>query len=158
MVAKYPSEVAQRALAILVANKAALVTAGWLANDPSSIMYGDQNKLPVTPMCCVESGPTDRALGGVPNRVTNDHEFYILYYHGKVQDTQLNKLQAEQGAEAIAALFDTKVQLQLADTDFVIHGFITNINPGYAYKDNGKSLVTAVRLTWNGKTKTILGA
>jgi len=156
--AKFPSQIAQRILDILEANRSALVTSGWIADDPVSIMYGDQDKLPVTPMICVEAGPTQRELTGVPQRVTNNHEAYIIYYHSKVQDTQVTKLEAEEGAEAITQLLDGNLSLDLAsDGGIVIHGYVTTVDPGYIRKDE-KTLLRSVRLTWRGKTKTMLGA
>lgn len=157
--AKYPSEVSQRMFDILTANKTTLVTAGWLADDEHSIMYGDQDRLHVTPMVCIEAGTTARAIGGVApgGRLTNTFECYVLYYHSVVQDIQLNKKQSEQGAEAIASLFDSNLLLDLSgDGGIVIHGYFTSIDPGYSLKQG--TFYRACRLTWNGITKTILGA
>jgi len=152
---QFPSELAQRMLAILQANKVALVTSDGM------ILYGDQNNVPVTPTVCVESGPTKRALAGAQYRTENELTCYILIYWAKVQDNQTDKLEAEQCAEAIARYVDANPRLELSgDGGVVIHGFITDVEPGYSFKGSGRSktLYQAVRLTWTGKTKTMLGA
>jgi hypothetical protein len=82
-------------------------------------------------------------------------------YWTKVQSNQEDKLEAEQCAEAIARYMDANPTLELAgDGGVVIHGYITDIDPGYSIKGTGqaRNLYQAVRLTWNGKTKTMLGA
>lgn len=149
--ARFPSQVALRMLAIIDANKPALIGVD------AQTFYGDQDKLPTSPTVCVEAGEVSRPLVGVPFRVENNFECYVLLYHGKVQDVETNKLEAEQYAEAIAAHFDTNKTLELlGDGGIVIHGHIVSINHGYSVKQG--SLVKASRLTWQGKTKTMLGA
>jgi hypothetical protein len=152
---QFPSEAAQRIYALLEANQVALLTQDGM------LCYGDQNRVPVTPTVCVESGPTARALAGVPRRTENTLTCYILLYWAKVQDNQTDKLAAEQCAEGIARYIDTLPTLELnGDGGVVIHGHITDIDPGYSLKGTAQSrtLYQAVRLTWTGKTKTILGA
>jgi hypothetical protein len=145
--------IAQRIFALLDAAKTDLM------NDNALVFYGDQNRVPVTPALCVESGETGRALGGVPNRVENTHTCYIILYHSPVDETQTSKLQSEQYAEAVTAFLDTNLTLDLdGDGGIVIHGFVRNIEPGYSYKNKGNTLMNSVRLTWQGTTKTILGA
>jgi hypothetical protein len=151
--AQFPSEQAQRILLLLQDNKVAL-----LGTD-AQILYGDQSRVGVTPTVCVESGPTVRALAGVPRRTENDLITYILIYWAKVQDNQLDKLQAEQCAEGIVRYLDTLPTLERSgDGGILIHGYVTGVEPGYSYKNQGKTLMHAVRLTWTGKTKTMLGA
>lgn len=148
-----PSEVAQRIYNILDANKVSLLTAD------GQLFYGDQDRIGVTPTLCVESGPTDRSLVGALNRTENRLICYIILYWGKVQDVQVDKLQGEQCAEAIVRLLDDNLQLELAgDGGVVIHGFVTDIDPGYILRNERRTLMHAIRLTWTGKTKTMLGA
>jgi len=150
---QFPSELAQRIYNIILANKDALLTTDGM------VCYGDQDKIPVTPTLCIESGPTGRSLAGVPNRTENQLVCYLILYWAKVQDMQTDKLQGEQCAEAIVRYLDDNLQLELGgDGGVVIHGFVSEINPGYILRNERKSLMHAVRLTWTGKTKTILGA
>lgn len=151
--AQFPSEVAQRILDLL---KDAQVT---LYGADSQILYGDQNRIGVTPTICVEAGATNRILQGVPSRTENNHVAFILIYWAKVDSNQVTKLDCEQAAEATARYLDDNLLLERAgDGGIVIHGYVTNIDPGYSFKDQGKNLYYSVRLTWTGKTKTMLGA
>lgn len=151
--AKFPSEIAQRIFALLTASKVALL------GNYGEVYYGDQNRVAVTPALCVESGETTRVLAGVPNRVENTHTVYIILYYSPVDEVQATKLASEQLAETVAAFLDTNVTLDLGgDGGIVIHGFVRSIDPGYRYRNQGKTLMNTVRLTWAGTTKTILGA
>jgi hypothetical protein len=147
-----PSIAAQRIKLLFDDNKVSLVGADGM------IFYGDQTKLPVTPIICVEAGQTARALAGVGGngRVENILSVDIFYYYARVQEVQVAKLAAEQGGEAIADLLDQNPTLaRSGDGGIVIHGFIDMVDPGYAIKQG--TLWHAVRLRWTGKTKTLLG-
>jgi len=155
--AKWPSQVAQRIHLLLnfPANKLALL--GPLG----SLFYGDQDKLPSTPTVCIEAGPTQRPLGGIApgGVVENNHECYILVYHSKVQAALANKLESETIAEGIVSFLDQNLTLigPTGEEGIVIHGWCTSIDPGYSIKEG--TLYQAVRITWNGKSKTrLLGA
>jgi hypothetical protein len=152
--AQFPSEVAQRILALLQDAK------DELYGPDSQLFYGDQNRVGVTPTVCVESDATGRSLAGVPNRTENQMTTQIIIYWAKVDSNQVTKLEAEQCAEATVRYLDQNLTLErLGDGGIVIHGFVTTITPGYSFKGQGNSnLYYAVRLTWTGKTKTILGA
>lgn len=152
--ARYPSDIAKRIFDLLdaPANKLALLGAY------GAVFYGDQDKLPQTPAVCIEAGTSSRALQGAPDTVLVDHECYILVYHSKVQSVELNKRESEAYAEAIVAFLDPNIQLRnTSNADpIVIHGFCTGIDPGYSFKEG--TLYSAVRITWNGKSKYRLGA
>lgn len=151
--AQFPSEVAQRIFALLQDNQATLLTAD------GQLLYGDQSKIGSTPTVCVEAGPTARTLGGVPNRTENNFTCYIIVYWAKVDSNQVTKLASEQCAESIARYLDQNLILQRSsDGGIVIHGFVSSIEPGYSFKNQGNTLMHSVRLTWTGKSKTILGA
>lgn len=153
--AQMPSEVANRIFDILNDNVVTLLTAD------GQLLYGDQNRIAVTPTACVEAGATTRVLAGVGGRgrTENNHTCYILVYYAKVDSNQQTKRDAEKVAEAFAYLLDQNPTLERnSDGGIVVHGFVSNIDPGYSYKDKGSSLYHAVRLTWTGTSKTILGA
>ena len=152
-----PSEVAQRILALLNDNKVALVT------EDGQILYGDQKRIGTTPTLCVESGLTNRSLAGIGGRgrTENDLTCYILLYYAKVDTNQVTRLDSELCAEAVAYLLDQNVILEReGDGGIVIHGYVSAIEPGYSYKGGAQAnnLYHSVRLTWTGKSKTILGA
>jgi hypothetical protein len=151
--AQFPSEVGQRLLLLLQDNRVTLLGVD------SQILYGDQNRVGVTPTVCVESGATGRTLAGVPRRTENSLQVFVILYWAKVQDNQVDKLAAEQCAEGIVRYLDTLPTLERAgDGGIVIHGFVSDVDPGYSFKNQGRTLMHAVRLTWTGKTKTMLGA
>jgi len=155
--AKWPEEIAQRIFDILEANKTALI------GDAASLFYGDQNRLPTTPTLCVEAGPTTRPLAGAASpggMIVNNHECYILLYHAVVQSGSVTKKQSEQIASGIVNFLDQNhLRLQLPPTDIqgiVIHGYCVSIDPGYSIKEG--TLYQAVRIVWQGTSKTRLGA
>jgi hypothetical protein len=153
--AQFPSEIAQRILALLEDNSVSLVT------EDGMILYGDQSRVPVTPTLCVESGPAARVLAGVGGngRTENILVCYILLYYAKVDSNQVTKLAAEQCSEAVVRYLDTNPTLARGgDGGIVIHGYVTAVDPGYSFKNKGSDLYYSVRLTWTGKTKTMLGA
>jgi hypothetical protein len=150
---QFPSEVAQRIYNILLADQLSLVGVD------GQIMYGDQDKIAYTPTVCVESGPTDRALAAASQRTENVLRCFIIVYWGKVQDNQVDKLQGELCAENIVRFLDNNLQLELSgDGGVVIHGYVTDIDPGYILRNERRTMMHAIRLTWTGKTKTMLGA
>jgi len=156
-VAQFPSEVGQRLLDLLNDNGEILF--GGQAGVDFQTFYGDQNRIGVTPTVCVESGETTRALAGVPSRTENQLVAYIIIYWAKVDSNQVTKLEAEQCAETVTRFLDKNLTLDRnADGGIVIHGFVTSINPGYTYRNQGQTLYQTVRLTWVGKSKTMLGA
>jgi hypothetical protein len=158
--AKYPGEVAERIYNILEAAKATIF-ADWplVAADQRAVMYGDQKRLPITPMICVEAGETRAQLQGAQNMTLNDHVCYIMIFHSIVQDVQLNKRQSEVMGEKVTYLLEQNLRLEyptLGTDGKVIHGHVASFDPGYSFKEG--TLYSSVRLTWVGKSKTRLGA
>jgi len=154
-VAQMPSEVATRIFDLMSDNKTALLTS------QGTLLYGDQNRIPTTPTLCVESGATARVLAGVGGRgrTENDLVCYLLLYWAKVDTNQKTKKDSELCAEAIAYYLDSNVTLERnGDGGIVIHGYVSSIEPGYSRRNEGSTLMYSVRLTWTGKSKTILGA
>jgi hypothetical protein len=150
---QFPSELALRMQLLLEDNHDELVT------PDGRIFYGDQNLIPVTPTLCVEPGTTSRTLAGVPRRTENQLTCYLLWYYAVVDSNQTTKPASDVGAEVVARYLDQNPTLEReGDGGVVIHGFITDIDPGYSLRGNQKNLYHAVRLTWTGKTKTMLGA
>ena len=156
-VAQFPSEVAQRILSLLQDNGSTLF--GGVHDVDYQIFYGDQNRIGVTPTVCVEAGTTTRSLAGVPSRTENQLVVFIIIYYAKVDSNQVTKLASEQLGEAIAKYLDQNLTLvRNNDGGIVIHGFVSTIEPGYTYRNQGQNLYQTVRLTWIGKSKTMLGA
>ena len=153
MISQFPSEVAERIIDIL--NDGGIDVLG----EDATVLYGDQNRVPTTPTICVEPGETNRTLAGVPKRTENQLVAYIIIYYAKVDTNQQTKRDTDKYAEGIVRYLDDNLTLELnGDGGIVIHGHVTNINPGYTFRNQGSTLMNTVRLTWVGKTKTILGA
>jgi len=156
--AKMPSEVAQRILALFERDKDTLYPPADNAGQSAQVLYGDQDRIGITPTICVEAGVVDRSLAsamGPRGRVENAITVFIIVYYARVDDNQVTKLAAEQCAEAAANYIDSNPQLVLDDDGKVIHGYVRSVDHGYARKN--KTLMYGSRLTWVGKTKMQLG-
>lgn len=125
-----------------------------LLDDPAleleDVFYGDQTLLPRLPAACVEIGSKTRDIQGVNLMTLNTFTVYIMVYHGRVADAQVTKLQCDQKAEQIEAALHQDVRFG----DLIINGFVQEIDPGYAMRNN--SLYYTTRMTWQGLTKTHL--
>lgn len=152
-IAQFPSEVGQRLLLLLQDAQETLF------GTDAQIFYGDQNRIGITPTVCVEAGQTTRSLAGVPQRTENQLNAFIIIYWAKVDTNQETKLDSELCAESVARYLDDNLTLERnSDGGIVIQGYVTTIEPGYTYRNQGSSLYQTVRLTWTGKSKTMLGA
>ena len=146
------SVVTQRLVDLLEANKLDLGL--------QKVYYGDQNKIDESPSACIESGPVNRPMDGVPDMILNTIQAFIIIYHGRVQDVQVTKKETEQFAERIEDYLHTNLQLRDPTGDpaseIVIHGWVIENMPGYASKGASNTLWYASRLTWQGISKTSL--
>jgi hypothetical protein len=151
--AKHPHEIAVRIHSLLEADRVGLNTLGIL-----DLFYGVQDKIARTPTVMVEAGDTTSPLAGVPNMVQRQHECTIIVFHAKYGSNETTKLEAEQYAAAIADFLDSNLQLNNASNEdpLVIHGWVVRNSPGYLPVGNDK--YRAVQLTWQGISKTRLGA
>lgn len=111
---------------------------------------GDQALLPHTPAACVESGPLNKELIGMPSYTENTLTVYIMLYHSALKDQQATTREAILYAESIMSLLHVDLSLG----GLVIHGYVRAIEPGYA--DKGRSWYRSVRITWTGVSRTQL--
>jgi len=116
------------------------------------VWYGDQQLVPRVPAAAVEPGTLRRSLGGVsPGGVTENYiAVYVMVYHAGIKDTQTTKKECDEHAEKII----TALHADLTMGGLVIHGFCTEVDPGYATR--GGELFFATRIQWEGLTKTRL--
>jgi hypothetical protein len=112
--------------------------------------YGDQEKVPVTPVAIVETGDKLRELNGVPRRTKVTMTLYLMIYHSKVQDTQISRREVEALAEAVELLLHADRTLG----GLVIHCMVTTIEPGYATRD--RTMLRASRLTFEATSQIML--
>lgn len=122
------------------ANKIAI---GYLA-----VFYGDQDKLPTTPMICIEPDRKVRTLNGVPRRTLVEFRVHVILYHSGVTSPQTNRRDADEMAEEIEALLHADPRLGAsAGTQLAVNSLVTSIESGYVTKAG--SLVRASRLTFD---------
>lgn len=121
------------------------------------VFYGDQDKLPATPIVCVEPDNKD-VMSYSPFRKTEiEITVYIIVYHSAIESPQQNRKDADAMAEAIETFLNADKNLKRTDhTDRVIHCYIKHVASGYAKK--GNSVVRASRLTFSARTQDQLPA
>jgi len=118
---------------------------------------GENDTLPRSPCLVVEPGLLRSPLAGVPSQVENSIGVELLLYHTTLNASRADSRRETMGlADVIRTwLHNNHLNLQNAGGDrIVIHGWVTTLEPGYAYKTS--TLYNAVQMTWTGITKTRL--
>lgn len=83
---------------------------------------------------------------------------FILVYVSRVDLSQSDRrLLADKVSKDIEYTLHTNLQLRdsTGNNPIVIHGYISELDPGYAVRNKGM-LLEAVRMKWVGTTKTML--
>ena len=106
-----------------------------------AVFYGDQERLPVTPVACVETGTLRQELAGANRRVDAEFIVYVLVYHNAVQDASTTRIETEKRAEAVKNLIEEDPK----QGGLVIHSLVSDLQHGYVTK--GGNIVRASRLT-----------
>jgi hypothetical protein len=114
------------------------------------VYYGDQAKIPVTPVACVEPGEKRSSYKGAQRMTRVEIEGYVLVYHSAVTSPQDNRETADKLAEDIAAIINSHAQLE----GLVINNMVTNIESGYA--DRGSTTMRSSRITFVALTQELL--
>lgn len=142
--------VAQRIKDLITANKVPLTI--------DAIWYGDQSQVPNGRTVCIEPVTVNRVMSGAPDMVQNNFVVVVIVYLEKVGELQALRTECNVLAEAIEDLLHSHLDLDdnahTANSDIVVHGFVSENLSGYAYKQN--RLVRSSRLTWTGISKTSL--
>lgn len=112
--------------------------------------YGDQVQVGRTPTVCVWASNKRREITGAPRRSHNTLEAYLLVYISKVQDVQLNSLEADLLAENL----ETELHKDPTLGGLVIHCLVNSIEFGYQTRANTQ--FRTARLTFQGESKTLL--
>ncbi len=117
-----------------------------------AVYYGDQDRIPTTPVACVEPDDKNKAYkgGGMGSYLKVDFTVYILVYHDLITSPQTNRRGANLLAEDIETLLAQNSRLD----GLVIESLVTQNTSGYAKKAN--QLMRASRLTWTGLSQTLL--
>lgn len=109
------------------------------------VFYGDQNKIPRVPAAVVEPEGKTRELVGAPQYTEVRLTTYILIYHAGVQDVQVTRKECDEAAERVEFLINSDLQMGQYPDSLVVHGFVTQIESGYTYRNN--TLFRTSRLT-----------
>lgn len=148
---------AERLYDLAVANAASLGLADGAPPGDTNVWFGDQDLLPRTPALCVEPGTKHRDLAGFPDMTRGTIDVHMLLYHSRPGgEQQQSRRDCIRFAENVERYFHVNHLnlLNSAGDQIIIHGFFTDIDPGYVYKTG--TLYNAVRMTWTGTTKTSL--
>jgi hypothetical protein len=122
------------------------------------VWFGDQTLLPRTPCVTIEPGRERRALQGVPDMTLMEIDTGIILYHSKVSNEQQQaRIDCNDVAQRIKNyLHVNHIRLYSKDgtRQLTIHGFCTELDPGYAARPG--TLYNAVSMVWTNTTKTSL--
>jgi hypothetical protein len=128
----------------ILSDNAAMRTLGL-----EDVWDGEQNLIPRIPAISIVVGSYSRELTGVPFRTDNVFTIFLMMYHAKIQDIQLNQRECNARAEAVMDFLHTDKTMG----GNVIHGYVVAMEPGYLAV--GRSMTYVTRLTWTGLTKTL---
>lgn len=115
-----------------------------------AVYYGDQTKLPTTPVVCVEPDEVSQELNGVPRKTRVIIQAYLLVYHAAVTSPQTNRRQADILAESLVDLIHQDKDLG----GLLIHCMVTNVASGYAQREG--TLIRTSRITFQGQSQAQL--
>jgi hypothetical protein len=121
------------------------LTTNMVALGLQAVYYGDQNKLPLTPVAVVEPGPKTRTLSGSPYRTTLDLTVYVLIYNQMLEDKQTMYEATDALAEAVDAHLNGNTY-----GGIILYGFVEQLEPGYSQR--GGSLLRVNRLTFKASS------
>lgn len=115
------------------------------------IFFGDQANMPHSPTVCVEPGPVRSEYQGAPFVTNNELTVYIMLYHSKVSLPAGSLQDAAKESISLAQQIRDLLHEDKTIKGRVLHGFVTNLEPGYATR--GGSLWRSTRITWQGMSK-----
>lgn len=120
----------------------------------ADIWYGDQQQLPRTPTVCIVADGKRRELSGAPRRMMNTLTCYVVVYHSKIQDVQMNSKESDKLAEQL----ETAIHADPTLGGLVIHCYVTQVDAGQStkYVNTTATMYRSTRLTVEGISKTML--
>lgn len=114
------------------------------------VFYGDQQKLPTTPVACVEPDGKSNSLKGAPRRIQVEYTVYILIYHSYIGSPEDNRKSADAMCETVEGLIHANPTLD----GLVIHSMVTEVKSGYV--NRAGQLTRASRLTVTAQSQSQL--
>ncbi len=118
----------------------------------ADVFFGDQDRLPTTPVVCIEPGIKRNLLRQAAGARMLDvvFELTILVYHSFITSPQENR----RGADALAEAIEAVVHSDRTLGNRVIHGYCPEIQSGYTTKSG--SLVRANKVSYSAQSQYIL--
>lgn len=122
------------------------------------VWFGDQELLPRTPCIAVEPGTERRELAGIPDMTQMRIDTTFFVYHSVVgmeqQQARRDSIKFAENIKHYLHVNHIRLFSKDATRQLTIHGFCTDFDPGYSYKQ--RTLYNAVQMTWTSLTKTSL--
>lgn len=115
-----------------------------------SIYYGDQNKLPGTPIACVEPDLKTNDLAGATRSIEIKFVVQILVYSSLVDSNEVNR----RGADVLAEQIETLLHQDPYLGSTVMHSMVESIQSGYTTKSG--TLVRASKIQFAALSKVRL--
>jgi hypothetical protein len=124
-----------------------------------AVFYGDQARIPTSPVACVEPAITDRELRTTQVGTTNTFQIAILLYHTSIEGTQTIQEVLDVISEDVAKSLNRESMAPQVGggTQFggtIIHGHVRRLEFGYRLLAD--KLMRCNRLIWTGTTMTPL--
>jgi hypothetical protein len=120
-----------------------------------AVYYGDQDKIPTTPVACVEPGPKSKQYKGVGRMSKIELTVFIYIYITTIQSPQLNLQQAVAVGELVEGQIDADPLLRDVHGDQqLIDSLVRLVEPGF--KEVAGSVYRTARLTVVGQSQLIL--
>lgn len=122
----------------------------------ADVFYGDQEKIPSTPVVCVEPGYKTNLLdlGAMARKLNIEFNLSFLIYHSFITSPQENRRGADLLAEAVESMVHSDKQAGTQPNNLVIHGYCTSVESGYTTK--GNSLLRSCKVMYYAKSQVIL--
>lgn len=127
----------------------ALIEANQVALGVEVVYFGDQARIEKHPAICIEPNAQRNELSGVatPMRLMRTHQVYIILYHSKFVDTQMQR----RDCDAMAAEIEELVHNNVTLGGLVIHAYVSSVDSGYSRK---QGIVRAAGITVTAITKS----
>jgi hypothetical protein len=112
------------------------------------VYYGDQSRIPTTPIVCIEPNRKVRELDGVPRKTLVTIELYLLVYVDSLTNPEKNRRDSDAIVEQLEAFLHANPRLD----DTCIHSLVTAIESGAVAKGQN-TVMRASRLTFEITTQ-----
>lgn len=117
--------------------------------------YGDQSRIPASPIACVEPDKKTMDIVGAQRQVETDFRIYVLTYSAFVDSPDQNRREADQLAEKIAVLLNADPFCRDSGGNMQVnHSFVAEIASGYTQKAG--AIWRSSRILFTAKSKTRL--